>query len=363
MIQKPISIFFNNCNSDRRCDDESGILPQNKATIEAYKDIFSFTARLQASCEQVDTLRKQRNVSCFAFQELNSGAEEVFRKKLQDRGLQTITHAYNPGPMAFRLLFAYDAELVEVVGEPKVRYLTESGNTDAGPNKQENLGTDFCRSIQFIELKDKKSGQKFGVANVHFGIENEHKELAAKKAVQLAEEVFKEKIPVIFGGDFNAFDATSPAETKIFQKQITPFTNAGYDWNTSHFDKEEPKSTFIAFPFDIHRFFIGDKDFFNALNEVKALNSPEALRNFYLDKANERGAKYSEGALDHVFTKNTEGLKVDCNRVLSTPEKLFIGEDLPSSEEIEKRTLEAYKNNELYHNTSDHLGVLVEISK
>lgn len=181
----------------------------------------------------------------------------------------------------------YNAEKFKVL-EYKTFWLSET------PNEMSKGWDAAChRIVTYGLFQDKKSKQKFWIANTHLDhMGMKAREESAKMLVDLAKDLKAQKdIPFILTGDFNAEpddkvimilkeslkEASSASKTK-------PYGNSTHTWNAFEFSKEPDKQIDYIF-FDKKTSIYVRK--FNTINDFYHFKYPSdhlpVLATFYLD--------------------------------------------------------------------------------
>lgn len=203
-------------------------------------------------------------------------------------------------------------------------------------------------------------------------------------------------------GDINAFNKKSNSNA-LLTEMFECFEEEGFDWMTRGFENHNLGGSFVAFPFDIKRFF--KQDDFLKLDRIKSDASAFEICNFYLETATKRNATYVSTMLDHVFTKNLHPASVRVyqllmivdninNRPLSKPsgissvfsEKevltppeskrrrlqkrsnenaasdIFITDpiEMPTRKELEEMVYNSYKQHQIF-TPSDHIPYIIKL--
>ncbi len=331
-----LMLFSLNVNCDRRNDNPNGPF------AAAFADL-SFQSRFSVTMALIKSAYKKCSETVFLFQEASDEACDILKTSLKEMGLDVLTNKYAPDRGAFNFVFAFNPELYKLE-EIKQIYYTESG-LPTSPEEREQLtkdekiqrhcGTEFEKSAQLVRLFHKEANKSLLLVNTHPGLENEHRLQAMSK---LCEALEQEKGIVILAGDFNQFDKRVP-EAKLFDEQIDILEENGFHWESKNLSNQGLKSTFISFPFDIFRFF--NREDFAELDQVKEQNDPVALREFCINKIQEKNISLFGACLDAIFTRGIN------QPVTTKAYMMFCGEKI--------NTLKITNRNELQREFLDYL--------
>lgn len=359
-----IKIVFWNINSDRRVEifDQ----PPYMYTANAFKD-YSVHKRFPMIAEGLDYFRKKKNISLFALQEVEDSILPEIIKYFQSKGFAILpAMKYNPTDLAFNFVFAYDPTLYTCVNPPEQIYLTATGKPSPkdrqGIDKKllmdQHYDSEFERSAQVIELEELSSGKQFVIVNNHFGLTNKHRLQVAEK---LCKELADIKKPMVLVGDFNQYDFDNK-ESVLFKKQIEIFEKHGFKWDSECLQSQEPKGTFVTFPYDITRFL--SKTDFSEYDALKVKIDYKAIKDFFVSKIEKYNIPLVSTSLDGVFSKNTNNSSENQTKPSFCKAILFAnGERIkptPTAETIQKLALNSYKKDKCIF-PSDHLSVLAKV--
>lgn len=354
--QTQIKIVSWNINSDRKV--ELANHPSFMVTAEAFKT-FSLQYRFSLIKASFDYFIKIKKVSLFALQEINDEFLAKLVSYLHEQGLETLTVKYNPTELAFNYVFAYDPLLYRCIHTRQI-YLTRSGEAITKREElsnqellEEQLYCEYEKSSQLVEIKEIKSKKNLIIVNNHFGLSNKHKLLASELLCQRLADINK---PLILVGDFNQFDGKSQ---NIFVEQIETFKKYGFKWESSHLHLQEPKGTFIAFPYDIKRF-LNEADC-AVYAELELNRNYSDIRQFYIKRIIERNISLIGTALDGVFSKNiTEDSQAkfsNCKALLFIEGKRV--KPMPCAQSLQEIAQTSYQEGKAIF-ASDHLAILTK---
>jgi endonuclease/exonuclease/phosphatase family metal-dependent hydrolase len=349
-----------NINSDRRVelqDDE-----KYKYTAIPFAD-FSVHQRFTYIAANIDYLVKEKQVSLLALQEVEDSVLPKLKAHLESIGLNVITAKYNPTPMAFNLLFAYDPAKYCFVDSKQI-YLTLSGtstdNRDSLTKDElfaQNLNQPFEKSSLLVHLRDNSNGNEFCIVNNHLGLSNKHRLLASNLLCSKLSEI---KLPMVLVGDFNQFDDAVP-EARLLMQQIEVFENHGFNWTSKCLQTQHPGGTFVSYPYDIDRFLDKRTDL-PELDALKAKADYEGIRKFYINKITEKNIPLFSTSLDAVFEKNTAhaeaGKPSRCKALLFGQAGRI--KPVPDAATIHNMALASYQKG-ICELPSDHLPVLAKV--
>jgi endonuclease/exonuclease/phosphatase family metal-dependent hydrolase len=355
LTRENIQIVSWNINSDRRVE----ILDTSpyKYTANAFSD-FSILKRFPMITLCLDYLRNIKKVNIFALQEIEDSILPHFIHHFKSKNLSVLSLRYNQSKMAFNFIFSYDPTVYTCVNERQI-CLTKSGNfIEEKVSKEEklihNLDSEFERSSQFIVLENIKTKEKFIIINNHFGLSNKHRLLAAET---LCKYLLKENMPMILVGDFNQFDEESK-KSELFMSQIDIFRKNHFKWMSECLQSQNPKSTFVAFPYDINRF-LSSSDFIE-YEKLKEIGDYSLIRNFFTEKIEKKDIPLVSTSLDGVYGKNitTEEKSYSCKALFFAKGARI--KPTPDEGSIQKIAVESYKKECIF--PSDHLPLLVRLS-
>jgi hypothetical protein len=349
-----------NINSDHRV--EIFDKPPFMYTANAFKN-YSVHKRFPMISASIDYFRDIKKVSLFAIQEIEDSILPELIKHFKSKGLEILSMKYNPSKLAFNYAFAYDPSLYACKSISQI-YLTLSGKSTHNReilSKEElfsqHLDSEFERSSQLTELENINSKKQFVIVNNHFGLSNKHRLLASDMLCKKIADIVK---PMVLVGDFNQFDANVKTAV-LYTEQIKIFKHYGFKWVSECLQSQEPKGSFITFPYDINRFL--NNDDFLEYDKLKDEKDYDAIRNFFVKKICEKDIPLFSTSLDGVFSKNME-YKEEKIQLSSCKAILFADGErikpMPTAEDIQKMAVKSYQAGKCNF-PSDHLPLLTKV--
>lgn len=295
---RALSIFQHNSDDDRRY--------YRGGQFGAEFPDLTFESRFALNTALYENAYRENNETIFTHQEGNDIARDKLNEFYTGLGLSVLTTKYCFHAGSYNFVFAYNSGVFEVVETSQV-YYTQSGQSTTDidraaltkPEKMErHFGTEFEKSAQLVRLRHKESGQLFLVVNTHPGLEMQNRLLAMQK---LCAALSQETGMVVLTGDFNQFDARSPAPA-IYYDQIRILQDNGFHWASEGLSRIGMRSTFVCKPGDFFHLLSAEKVAVFK-DKLTSLTDPNERRQFVMRTIQEEGLNLIGICLDATFTR------------------------------------------------------------
>lgn len=354
-----------NINSDRRLEWKDD--PRFKYTAHAFSDL-SIKNRFPMIRSFILNLIKQKNIPCFALQEVDSEALGLLQNLFKELNFKTYIEKYCPHKDSYHYILAVDENVIQVKSAKQI-YFTESGLPTTDKEREvltkeqklkKHLHQEFEKSAQlaWLNVKGKDTNHQLLLVNIQAGTSSQHRLLAMQKLCEALEDI---NLPMILVGDFNQFDSDEKKPT-LLRKQIQILMKNGFQWCTENLQEKGLRTTFFAFPHDIERFLTPEEQ--KELAELKGKENYIGIREFYLKTIEKDGIELSSVCLDAVYAKNHKGMKINTKSYTSLDGKL-VNTEKQERKEFQKAFLNFFKqssaNSGLQVPVSDHFALLTKI--
>lgn len=273
----------NNMQSLRDLHPKTGVL------ASVFPEL-TFENRYPIIINYMESLMEQ-GFNLFGEQELDDISSIMMQEFFTSKGYHSVIDNYCDDKFSTKFLFAFNPEEYEFVNptQPsqriaftetglfltdqqrdelklkKLNELTEEEKASLPKRKLEaiskeyifkhNLGVEYEKSAQIIELRNKQNGEIFKIYNTHPGLPNEHRLMCMDI---LSHEIKRDiaehpEINIVLAGDMNQFDMTVPNST-VYLEQTNKISEMGLDYVTMELVNSESSSTFFSDPYDIMRY-------------------------------------------------------------------------------------------------------------